>query len=526
MTHDENAAVLLHTWWNDVSFSGKNCCGLQDTGALVLYPADKDKERILVTLTPENADAVIDSLVGQFTAVREKVMELQGEWDATGDKQKMADKVHRCRVYLSEVQALGNYTELWQQVQGWEQVLHDLSETAYKAKLQLVQQAEAFRDSEDWKEVTQFFRNVAEQWKQTGFLSRKRNEELWKRLENARTRFFDRKRAHHEAQEEDMLLNLDIKLELVEKAEALSLSGKWKETSEIFRHLMDEWKAAGRTMTGKNEELWQRFIAAKNTFYDRKKEHYEQVQQEQEANCLVKNSLVEKAESLKDSKDWTQTSQVYAELTELWKQAGKIPAEKVEELRNRFFAAKEYFFDARRKHYETVRSSLEDNYQQKKVLLGQAEALRDSDQWHTTTEELNRLMAAWKQIGPVPHKYGDTLWKQFIDVRTAFFKRKDEHRRRRREYAEQQHEKRKQQAFQFLQTLQEELKEEESRLADFREGVNNITPGHKEEELRAHLRTLIAQSEHIIERKQQKIAEVQQQLESDKKKPDTKNEAV
>ena len=274
-------------------------------------------------------------------------------------------------------------------------------------------------------------------------------------------------------------------------------------------------------MAGKNEELWQRFITAKNTFYDRKKEHYEQVQQEQEANYLVKLSLTEKAESLKGSKDWTQTSQVFAELTELWKQTGRVPAEKLEALRTRFFAAKDAFFDARRLHYETVRSSLEEHYEQKKVLLEQAEALRDSNQWHTTTEELNRLMAAWKQIGPVPHKYGDTLWKQFLDVRTSFFKRKDEHRKQRKIQARQQQEKRKQQTQQFLRTLQEELQEEESRLADFREGINNIAPGHKEEELRAHLRTLIAQSEQTIERKQQKIAEVQQQLEPEKKEQAT-----
>lgn len=517
MTHDENAAALLHDWWDKISFPGKDCCALQETGALVLYPADKDRERILVTLTPGQADAVVDALVGQFGHVREKVMALQTEWETIEDKQKIAGKVFRCRAYLSEVQALGDFSPLWQQVQEWEQVLHDLSETSYKAKLQLTEQAEAYMASEDWKAATTFFRGVTEQWKQTGFLSKKRSEDLWKRLEAARTGFFDRKRTHYETQEEDMLLNLDVKLELVEKAEALALSDKWKETSAVFRQLMDEWKATGRTLAGKNEELWQRFITAKNTFYDRKKEHYEQVQQEQEANYLLKLSLVEKAESLKDSKDWTQTSQAFAELAELWKQAGRVPAEKLEALRTRFFAAKDAFFNTRREHYETVRSSLEDNYQQKKALLEQAETLRDSSQWHTTTEELNRLMAAWKQIGPVPHKYGDTLWTQFLDVRTSFFKQKDEHRKRRKVQAQQQEEKRRQQALRFLRTLQEELQEEESRLADFREGINNITPGHKEEELRAHLRTLIAQSEQIIERKQQKIAEVQQQLEPDKK---------
>jgi hypothetical protein len=512
MTQDANAISQLQNWWENVSFPGKAFFQLKENGELVLKATDVHPERTIITLTAENADAATKALIEKFPEVEGKVKELQTEWETADDKLKLMGKLARTREYLMHSHAIGDFHSLISSLDEHEQVVGRLIEENHSAKLALVQQAEAMVDNDNWKETTQALRDLAEQWKQIGFVDKQRNDELWNRLEAARNKFFERKRQHQEGQEKDMLQNLDLKMELVEKAENNAASEEWKETTELFKQLMDQWKGIGRTLPDKNEELWNRFIAAKNAFYDRKKQHFESIQQEQEANYVTKLALVEKAETLKDSTDWTGTSQAYADLMEEWKNAGRVPAEKADELWNRLNAAKEHFFQGKRHHFEAFRVSLEDNYAQKMSLLKRAESLKNSTHWREATEELNELMTEWKKIGPVPREHSDRIWEEFIAARTHFFNRKDADRERRKSQAEKQLVNRTQQTRNFLFKLEEELKEEQSKLDDFKDGLENITTGPKEEELRQHLLKLIAQSEHKIKHKLEKMDEVKNQL--------------
>src|SRR5690606_36536195 len=234
----------------------------------------------------------------------------------------------------------------------------------------LVKEAEEkSKTSEDWKETNDYFKHIIDNWKETGFTDKQRSDELWSRLEKAKDVFYERKRTYYETQEKIMLQNLDIKMEIVEQAEQLAASAEWRATSEAFHQLMEKWKSTGRTMHDKNEGLWNRFITAKNSFFENKQAHYYSIQQEQQANLEKKLALIEKAEALKESKDWNATAKVYGSLMEEWKETGKVPKENADEIWQRFCDAKNHFFDAKRQHHETVRVSLEDNYAQKLSLL-------------------------------------------------------------------------------------------------------------------------------------------------------------
>jgi len=521
MTNDVNQ-FTLNEWWEQISFQGKELFTMKENGELLLKALDNAKERPVATISNHNADAVLKALKDKYTELEAKVKELETEWVASGDKLKLAGKVERLKDYLQHANAVGEFDKLYQLVNDWSHTLHSLSEDNYKAKLKLIQQAEELVNSDNIKETTQAYRDLAEQWKQTGYLDKTRNDALWNRLEAARNKFFEHKRHHQEEHEKEMLQNLDLKMELVEKAENLAASESWKETTEAFRLLMDEWKTIGRTMADKNEELWNRFITAKNSFYDRKKVHFESIQQEQEANYITKLALVERAETLKDSTDWGQTSQAFADLMEEWKNVGRVPLEKADELWNRLNAAKDLFFNAKRQHFETVRMSLEDNYAQKMALLNRAEKLKNSTHWKDASDEMNELMTEWKKIGPLPREHSNTMWEQFIAARKHFFKRKDENREQRKKLVEKQMSNRVEQTRNFLTKLEEELKEEEDKIADFTNGLQNISPGHKAEELRQHLEKLIEQSTERIKRRTEKIEEVKKQLEELETKAATK----
>jgi len=527
MTQDTNQPTTFSSWWDQLSFDHKDLYTLSDEGELFLKEHNGYKERSVGTLTADNMDMVFKLLTDKFPEVETKVTELVAEWEAEEDKTKLVGKVERVKEYLHHASAVGDFHSIYKIVENLDAELGKLVEENYKQKEALVQKAEAEAGSEDWKAATETLRNIAEEWKSLGYLDKERNDALWARLEAAKDKFFERKREHHEDINKEMLQNLDLKMEVVEKAEALAASEDWKKATDELKDLMEQWKGIGRTMHDKNEELWNRFTEANNVFFERKKLHFDGIHKEQEENYIAKLALVERADALKESTDWNETTKAYADLMDEWKKIGRVPKEKSDEVWSNFNAARDYFFGKKRESFESFKISLEDNYAQKLALLKRAEDLQDSTAWREATDELNELMTEWKKIGPVPRKHSNEIWERFISARKKFFNRKDANREQRKSFYEKKEKERADQTKGFVGKIAAELREEEEKLADFKEGLNNITPGEKKEaELREHLTKLIAQTEHKIEHKKEKLEEAKKQLEAlnEKEQEKEKNE--
>jgi len=523
MTQQGNLSEFL-SWWNEFNFPGKELFTIQESGELIVFPFAGNKERVIAIINEDSAMATVKALSDKFAELEHKLQELAIEWNITEDKIKLTAKLERLKDLINTTHAVGDLNALAKQVAAWESVIKEQSDAVHQSRLAIVEAAEKLVDSEQWKETTQAFRDFFEQWKALGQGTKAKNDALWNRLEEARNKFYERKRQYQEGVERELMQNLDLKMEMVEKAEALSASTQWKETSEAFKNLMEEWKKTGRTVHDKNEELWNRFINAKNVFFDKKKEHFDQIQKEQTANLVLKQALLEKAEMLKDSTDWTQTTQAYVELMEEWKKIGRVPAEFSDVIWEKLNAAKDHFFNNKRTHFDSVRTSLEDNLVKKRALLQRAEALKNSTQWRETTLELNELMDEWKTLGAVPREHSNKIWEAFIAARRTFFDRKDTHFEDRRKYAEKQAEGRTQQTRNFVSKLEQEIKEEEEKLIDFKNGLENISPGRKAEELRKHLQNLIAEGEQLIIKKREKLEQVQKELSQIDKKGKAKEE--
>jgi hypothetical protein len=506
MSHEQSFDVI--SWWNEISFDGKELFTLDDSGRLVIYAGQPGRERLVAEISAENSATVIPSLGERYYQMQSRVTELASEWAATEDKLKLAEKVSALRTMITTTPALGNIDKLLAETEPWQQEINKISEENYAAKLKLAEQAESLADSTEWKETTNIFKEITDQWKQTGHTDKQRGDKLWSRIETARTKFYERKKQHHEDQEKDMLQNLDLKLDLVEQAEALAASSEWKKTADTFHRLTNEWKTIGHTLSKKNEELWQRFIAAKSAFFDRKREHTAHIQQEQEVNIQAKSVLVEKAEALKDSTDWNTTAQAYATLMEEWKKTGRVNGEKGEELWGKFLAAQDHFFNAKKTHASELKNMHEQNLDLKMKLLNRAEQIKNSTLWGETTAELNELLDEWKKIGPVAREHSNKIWEQFLNARKHFFARKDNNREQRKHYAEAQKQVRSEQAKEMVGRLLREMQEEESKIADFTDGLNNITPGKKADELKKHLEQLIVEANQKLKRLKEKYEAV------------------
>lgn len=525
----------LSMWWEDQSFPGKELFQLNENGELTLRSTDLVKERSIAMLSPENCDAVLANLQEKFdTAIMSKVREMEVEWLATPDKGKLAEKIEQLKGAINATAAIGDFEKAARMVNDWETTLKKSSDESLAARKALAEQAESLVDSTDWKETTQTFRDIAEKWKASGFADRNRSDALWSRIEKARDTFLDRKRQHHDNENQDQMVALDLKIELAEEAESLAQSEEWKTATEAFHSIIERWKSLGRTMPKKNEELWQRIMTAKNTFFDRKKAHFSNIQQEQEINLGIKLALADRAEALKDSTEWNKTAQAMTALMEEWKKTGRVPQERSEEVWKRFSDAQEHFFEARRRYTEDVRKNQEANYELKSALLKQAEELKNSNRWSETTAEMTRLMEEWKTIGPVPREHNNTLWDAFMAARKHFFDRKDASREQRKQQieADKAHREARDKADKEARQARDEadrksrianakktiedahkdLAEEKDKLADFKVAIENIAPGKKADELRTHLTKLINQSENHLAFLEQKIIRVTEEM--------------
>lgn len=508
------AAKSQQVNWEELSFDGKEFCQMDNANNLLLKATDQNPERVLANLNSENAQLTINALTEKFSEVQSKFSEFQKEMDAAEEPEKMSGKLQRMKSYLLGAHALGDYQPMLSYVNEKETNLNNKMQDNIKARKALVEKAQSLKDSSDWKQTTEQYKQLVDEWRMAPHVDKESNDQLWGHIEEARNHFYERKRAHSEEVEKEMMQNLDQKLEICEEAESLATSENWRETSDKFKTLMERWKTIGRVATPeKSDELWGRFTSAKNAFFDRKTAHQGDIMKEQEGNLIEKLKLVEEAEALKDSTEWKKTSQRYAEILESWKKIGKVPFEKADEIWNRMQAAKDCFFSAKRQQSENFKVGLEDNYAQKKALVERITSLKDSTNWREATDEINELMTTWKTIGPIPREYGDDLWEQFIGARKYFFNRKDEDRNSRKDRFVGQVQHRLNQSQQFLAKLEEELKDDEERLAEFHETLNNTEDQDaKDKEIKKHVSNLVQQIERRLPNKRSKIEDVKQQI--------------
>lgn len=511
-----NAEQLLDltNWWAGLSFEGKELYHLDENGVLSINETPLLKNRVITTLVADTCETGLKTLRDKYEQLEQKVKDTELEWANLEDKIKLADKIESLRDSFQTTHSVGDLQGLMARVETMHNTIKGLVEEHYTAKLAIVAQAEALASSTQWKETAQAFKEITDNWKQQGYVDKHRNDALWNRLEAARAAFYDHKRTHFDDEEKDLLHNLDLKIELAEKAEALANSEEWKHATEVFHNITEQWKGIGRTLPKKNEELWQRIMAAKNNFFDRKKAHFTVIHQEQEANLIIKMALVEKAESMKDSVDWNKTAQAYAALMMEWKKSGKVPHEKADELWKRFTDAQEFFFDARKKHTEETRIMMEENLSKKTALLNRADEIKNSSRWGDVTQEMNKLLEEWKKIGPVPREFNNSLWDSFLAARKHFFGRKDNNRDQRKVMFETKKSARMEQAHSMVYKVTLEIEAEEEKLKDFQNALENITPGKKADELKTHLDVLISDSNAKMKRLKEKLDAAQDELQS------------
>lgn len=299
-----------------------------------------------------------------------------------------------------------------------------------EAKNQIIEGLRTLIESEsNLKNLNDKFKELQEQWKNIGPVPQNESTNLWQNYHFYVEKFFDIIRLNKEAREMDYKKNLELKLELCEKAESLLLVDSINQSFKDLQSLHEQWKEIGPVPEDKKEEVWERFKAASDQINARRKEFYDKLFAEEQNNYNAKVVLCEQAEELvaqsSDTvKTYNEISDKLTELLNIWKTLGPAPGKLNDEIWNRFKSTLDKFFTQKKEYFQQIKDTQMQNYNQKLNLAIQAEGIASRTDWKQATAEMLNLQSEWKTIGATPRKYSDQVWKRFRSACDKFFEAK------------------------------------------------------------------------------------------------------
>ncbi|MDP3453271.1 MAG: DUF349 domain-containing protein [Bacteroidales bacterium] len=308
-------------------------------------------------------------------------------------------------------------------------VLERHKEENYKRKNEIIEELKSLLDKqEDLQHTFPTFRELQNRWKMIGPVPQAGSKDLWDTYQFLVEKFYDFVKINNELRDLDLKKNLELKTELCEKAEQLT---EEQNVVQAFRKLQkyhDEWRELGPVPKELREEIWNRFKLATSNINKRQQDHFETLKEDQKLNLDKKSAICEKAEAIADTegneRDWNALSKEMETLQSEWKAIGFASKKENQKIYDRFRAACDKFYNAKRDFYSNFKRVMQENLDKKIALCEQAEALKESQDWKKTTDQLIGMQKRWKEIGPVARKQSDIVWKRFRAACDLFFENK------------------------------------------------------------------------------------------------------
>jgi hypothetical protein len=210
----------------------------------------------------------------------------------------------------------------------------DLSRAAARdVKERIVAEAERIaEDTTHWKSGGERLRQLVEEWKAAERIDRATEAGLWKRLSAARTAFAKRRKVYFAGLDEQRETIRADKEHIVAEAEELSSSTEWSTTASAYRELMRRWKAAGRASRDAEEDLWGRFKAAQDQFFQARSAVFAERDASFRENAEAKEQLLVEAEKILPVTDVRAARAALRGILERWEALGPVPRESRERL--------------------------------------------------------------------------------------------------------------------------------------------------------------------------------------------------
>lgn len=333
---------------------------------------------------------------------------------------------------------LNKANELWKSYQLYVEKFYDVlklnnefREYDFKKNLEiktrLCEAAEKLADEEDVVAAFHHLQKLHQEYRDTGPVAKELRDEIWARFKAASTLLNKKHQQYFEKQKEAEQENLDKKTvicEIVEGIDYGKLNGfqAWdKKTQEVIA-LQNKWKTIGYAPQKLNVKVFERFRNACDEFFKKKSEYFKAAKARMNENLEKKRALVEKVESLKDSKEWKETAEELVKIQKEWKSIGPVAKRYSDSLWKRFIAACDYFFEQKGAATSSQRSVENENLKRKKAIIEELKELLNKEESEENNEQIHKLMAEWNEVGHVPFKEKDKIYEQYRTLVDKLYK--------------------------------------------------------------------------------------------------------
>lgn len=321
--------------------------------------------------------------------------------------------------------------ELWRNYQLYVEQFYDLLNLNREAreydfkknlelKTKLCEEAEKLAEMPDVISAFHQLQELHQEYRETGPVSKDLREKVWARFKAASTVINKKHQEHFEQIRTQEKENLEKKTALCEKVETIADeenkgAGDWeKHTKEIIA-IQTEWRKIGFAPQKMNVKIFQRFRLACDKFFDGKAEFFKNLKSVFAENIEKKKVLVEKAKSLTDSTDWHSTTDKLIALQKEWKTIGMVPKKEGDKLWGDFLSACNHFFEARNAANAGTHKEEHENLDKKNEIIGKLQDLLKNP-GDNVQDEVQKLVGEYNDIGHVPYKDKDKIYKVYHDV--------------------------------------------------------------------------------------------------------------
>jgi len=278
-------------------------------------------------------------------------------------------------------------------------------------------------DDKDWNAAERELEKLNKQWRKIGRVPVEKNQELWSRYHDIQDQFHQIRFKHDKKYRQQIEKFLSKKKRLIKEAEALVDDPDIAAAARRVNKLHRRWKKVGNLPQKEENELWDQFKAATDAFNDKKSENIDQLREQEDLNFEEKKKLVQKAEELQNSDEWDSTHDKLQQLMKQWKEVGPVPKRKSGKIWKKFKSAMDVFYDRRREHYKEVKEDRKENLEEKQEILNKLKALTDHENPIKAVDEAKPLQEEFKKAGYVPIKYKNKMWKEYRETCDVIYDR-------------------------------------------------------------------------------------------------------
>lgn len=293
----------------------------------------------------------------------------------------------------------------------------------------VIEELKSLIEKADSKTMHKEFRELDTVWKSIGPVPRTKYNNTWRNYHHHVERFYDLLHMNNDLRELDFKHNLEEKMKVIAKAEALAVHDDILYAFKQLQGLHKLWKEdIGPVSREFRDEVWDKFSAATKTIHNRKSAYYEKQKSKYAENEKLKMEVISSLEAFdtsnfKTHSDWQKGIKEFETKREVYFKIGKVSANKSQDLWEKLKKVTKQFNHGKNKFYKELNSLQQANLERKRKLIAVANELKDSDNFSEVTDQMKRIQADWKKIGHVPRKYSDKIWHEFKDACNHYFDR-------------------------------------------------------------------------------------------------------